>query len=221
MAEVNGEIPVVVTGDATSGPAVVVVPSIFGAHDDLVAQMASLSDVGPAVVLDPFWRIGGGDGPTNTVPYGDAERAIGRLDGFERSRCRDDVAAVADWTKDRFGGPLVGVGICFGGPWVLIGAAKGWFDGGAVTWHGSRLETTLDLLDGLTAPLRLHFGDADPITPPEAIDAVRSHFAAHDDCEIVVHPGANHGFSHEGAAWDPAAAAAGLASVRELLTRPR
>ena len=66
-------------------------------------------------------------------------------------------------------------------------------------------------------PFRFHFGDADPITPPEAIDAVRSHFAAHADTNIVVHPGAAHGFSHEGAAWDEAAAAAGLADVRSTL----
>ena len=48
----------------------------------------------------------------------------------------------------------------------------------------------------------------DPITPPDAIDAVRVHFAAHPNAEVIIHAGAEHGFSHEGAAWDPDAAAA-------------
>ena len=42
-------------------------------------------------------------------------------------------------------------------------------------------------------------------------------YAEHPDCAIVVHPGADHGFSHEGDAWDAVATAAGMADLRALL----
>lgn len=208
----DGAVPIHVSGpdDATSLPGVVVVPSIFGANDDLLAQMASLADVALTVVMDPFWRQGGG-----ALPYANREKAFARVGELDRSKCGDDVEAVAGWTAQRTNGRVVGLGICFGGPWVLIGAASGQFAGG-VTWHGSRMEGVLDQLEGLTAPLRFHFGDADPITPPEVIDAIRGAFADHPDCTIVIHPGADHGFSHEGPAFDQAATDAGMADLRKL-----
>lgn len=212
----GGAVPVWVAGpppeQANSLPGLVVIPSIFGAHEDLQAQMRTVADVATTVIMDPFWREGGG-----AVPYADHATAMGRLAEFDRQAAFADVAAVAAWTAAQSNGRLAALGICFGGPFVLLGASSGIFTGG-VTWHGSRMEGVLDRLGDVgPGPFRFHFGDADPITPPEAIDAVRSHFAAHADTNIVVHLGAAHGFSHEGAAWDEAAAAAGLADVRSTL----
>lgn len=209
----GGAVPVWTAGpdDASAVPGLVVVPSIYGPNDDLLAQMRTLSDVALTVVMDPFWRAGGG-----AVDYSDRDEAIGRLANFDRSSCRDDVAAVAAWTAQRTNGNVVGLGICFGGPWVLTGASNGSFCA-AVTWHGSRMEQVLDRLGGLDAPLRLHFGSDDPVTPPEVIDAIRSAFAEHPDCRIVVHPGATHGFSHDGPAWNPEATEAGMDDLRTLL----
>jgi len=89
-----------------------------------------------------------------------------------------------------------------------------------VTWHGSRLQEHLQRAGDITCPLRLHFGDADPITPPEVIEAVRSAFASHPDVDLVVHRGADHGFSHDGASFDANACRAGLDAVAELLSGP-
>jgi carboxymethylenebutenolidase len=209
----GGEVPVWTSGpdDASLLPGLVVVPSIFGPNSDLLSMMQTLSDLAFTVVMDPFWRVGGG-----AVDYGDSDVAMGRLAEFDRASCRDDVAAVARWATRRTNGNIVGLGICFGGPWVLTGAASGLFCA-AATWHGSRMEQVLERIDGLTAPLRLHFGEADPVTPPETIDAMRTALAHHPDCRIVVHPGAVHGYSHEGPAWDVSAAEAGMDDVRSLL----
>jgi carboxymethylenebutenolidase len=65
--------------------------------------------------------------------------------------------------------------------------------------------------------VRFHFGSADPITPPDAIDQIRAAFASHPDARFVVHDGLGHGFSHEGTSYDEAAARAGLEDTRELL----
>lgn len=213
VAVADGAVPVWTTDavDPDRRPGLVVVPSIFGANTDLLAQAASLADVATTVVLDPFWRQGGG-----AMDYGDPQAAIARLTGFERSRCRDDIAAVAAWTAARTNGNVVGLGICFGGPWVLLGVAAGTFCA-AATWHGSRMEAVLDRIEAMEAPLQFHFGEIDPITPPDVVDAFQARFGGRPNCRVVVHPGADHGFSHEGASWDPSATALALADLRALL----
>ena len=214
----GGAIPSVVIGpidgDPTA-PGLLVIPSIFGPAPDLVRRLASL-DGEPLVVLpDPFWRNGGG-----VVPYRDHQAAISRLRGFDAGLCADDLSAALEWTRAHSSGRVVALGICFGGPFVLRLAGLGRIAGG-VTWHGSRMEGYLDRAATTTCPLRLHFGEADPITPPAAIAKIREAFAAHGDLSIVVHPGAVHGFSHDGAAYDEKACRAGLEATEELLRAER
>lgn len=211
----GGAVPIHVCApdNAAELPVLVTVPSIFGPADDLLTQMRSLSLLGTTAVVDPFWRLSSGGG---AVDYADHDGAIGRLSDFDRAQCRDDLSAVFAWARANGNGKVVGLGICFGGPWVLLGAAKNELDA-VITWHGSRMEGVLDRVGELMCPMRLHFGDADPITPPEAIEAIRQAFASNPDCQIVVHAGAEHGFSHEGHAWDATAAEAGMDAVRGVL----
>jgi carboxymethylenebutenolidase len=198
-----------------AAPALVVVPSIFGPAPDLIARLEAFADRAVVAVPDPFWRQRAG-----AIPYEDRAAAFARLQGFEPRRCQADLAAVADWARREGNGRVVGLGICFGGPFVLRLAAEGRLDG-VVTWHGSRMEQHLGGADRIRCPLRLHFGDADPVTPPAAIEAIGAAFRSHPDVRIVVHPGADHGFSHDGSAYDPAACRAGLDAVDELLARCR
>ena len=211
----GGGVPVHVIGpdDASGAPALVVVPSIFGPAPDLLADLAKLADAALVVVADPFWHEGGG-----VVPYADHDGAIGRLRGFELPRCLSEMNAVIDWARDRCSGRVVGLGICFGGPVVLNAAADGKLDG-LITWHGSRMENHLGRAAAIRCPLRFHFGEADPVTPPDAIAKIRAAFADHPDVSFVVHPDLVHGFSHEGAAYDAAAARQGLDATRDLLAQ--
>jgi carboxymethylenebutenolidase len=210
----GGSVPTQVGGSEARGgvAGLVVVPSIFGPAPDLLDRLAEFDDRALVAVPDPFWRNGGG-----VVPYDRHDAAIARLRGFDLRRCIDDLSAVVDHVRGRVDGPVVGLGICFGGPFVLRFAAQGRLDG-VVTWHGSRMEDHLERASEIACPLRLHFGSADPISPPEAIEKIRSAFATHPDASIVVHPGADHGFSHDGPAYDQKACRAGLDAVQELLT---
>lgn len=194
-------------------PGLVVVPSIFGPAPDLLETLSGLTDRARIAVPDPFWREGGG-----ALPYAERDSAFARLRGFDAERCLRDLRASVERLRREGSGRVVGLGICFGGPFVLRLAAEGRLDGG-VTWHGSRMERHLDGAGAIACPLRLHFGGADPVTPPEAIDAVRRAFADHPDVRIAVHPGADHGYSHEGPAYDREALRAGLDAVAELLER--
>ena len=216
IAVEGGAIPTAVLGpDAGTAPVLVVVPSIFGPAPDLLARLAEFDEEAVIAVPDPFWRVGGG-----VVPYDQHDAAVGRLKGFELRRCIQDLGAVVDWARSHGNGRVIGLGICFGGPFVLRFAAERRLDG-VVTWHGSRMQDHLGRAGSITCPLRLHFGDADPITPPDVIEAIRAAFASHPDLAIAVHPGADHGFSHDGPAYDATACRAGLDAVGELLRRAR
>ena len=211
----GGAAPVHVLGpeDARTGPGLVVVPSIFGPAPDLLGALAEIAETALVVVPDPFWHEGGG-----VVPYADHDAAFARLRGFDRDRCFAETRAIVEWTRAGCNGRVVGLGVCFGGPLVLVAAGEGRLDG-VVTWHGSRMEGYLDRAAEIRCPLRFHFGADDPVTPPEAIEAIRVAFADHPDAEFVVHPGLVHGFSHEGPAYDEKAARLGLDATREVLAK--
>ena len=213
----GGQLPIHVQGpdDPTTSPALVVVPSIFGPADDLLARLGVLADNTLVAVPDPFWRTG--EGP---VPYDDLDGAIGRLGDFSLEACAVEMRSAVDWARTESNGGVVAVGICFGAPFVLAMAAHGEVDG-AITWHGSRMEATLDQAGSITCPVRHHIGGADPVAPPDLVDRLRDALDGHPDAEVIVHEGAAHGFSHDGEAYDEAAERAGFGSVVELLDRLR
>jgi len=209
----GGAVPTDVLGpeDASALPALVVVPSIFGPAPDLLKRLSEFDDRALIAVPDPFWRTGGG-----VMPYDQLDQAVARLRDFDMRRCIEDLSAVVDWARAQANGRVLGLGICFGGPFVLRFAAERRLEG-VVTWHGSRMQDHLKRAGEIVCLLRLHFGDADPITPPEVIEEIGSAFASHPDVSIVVHPGADHGFSHDGRTYDEKACRAGLDAVGELL----
>lgn len=215
----DGELPVRLTGappgEATDVPALVVVPSIFGPADDLLDRLGGLGSDALVAVPDPFWRTGEG-----VVPYENTEAAFARLSEFDFAACAKETGAAVAWARETGNGRVAALGVCFGGPYVLGLATRAEVDA-VVTWHGSGMEGALEGVDRFSGPTRHHFGADDPITPPETIEAVRDAFASHPDTEIVVHDGATHGFSHDGEAFDAAAAQAAMASVVDVLDRLR
>jgi dienelactone hydrolase len=212
----GGAVPTAVLGPEDTGdvPALVVVPSVYGAAPDLLERLGALADSTLVCVPDPFWRTG--EGPT---AYGDMDQVGVRLAGLDIHGCRAEMGAVVAWARAQGNGRVVGVGICFGGPYVLRMAADGELDG-IVTWHGSGMERVLRRAGEITCPVRHHLGSVDPITPPEVVAALREAFASHPDAEVIVHEGADHGFTHDGDSWDAEAYAAAIGSVVELLHPP-
>jgi len=214
LAVEGGALPVTVARGAATGAAVVVMPSAFGVGPDLEAQLVELTtDARLVVAIDPFFR----DDP-GIVPFGDMARVMARIRGLDLQRTRRDLQTALDWARaETGGGPVVVVGICFGGIFALLAAADGAVDG-VVTWHGSRMETYLSRAAEVRCPLHLHFGSIDPVVPPAAVAAIQAAFADRHDAVITVHEGATHGFSHRSApAYQAVAEQAGMASVRALV----
>ncbi len=198
------------------GPGVVVVPSIFGIADDLIEQMGEVAAKGAWVaIIDPFWRTT----PAGPMDYSDPGAALKRLASITVQHSYADFLALVALARQSGNGKVLGLGICFGGPFCFMSAASGQLDG-VVTWHGSRLDTFSGAASAIACPVRLHFGEKDPVVPLYTVEAIREAFSAHADHQITVHKGAGHGFSHRtGSAHRPAAEQAGMASMHELVTR--
>lgn len=199
-----------------AGASVVIMPSGFGITPDLEMQMDELASTARIVVaIDPFFRMGGG-----LIPYDDTARVVARVQHLDRERAYEDLRAAIDWVRASEGGrPVLMLGICIGGGFALKAAADG-VVAGVATWHGTRMERLLERSGDMRCPMRLHFGGADPVVPPDSVEAVRSAFAGRSDVQVIVHDGATHGFSHRGAprAYDARAERAAMDSVRELIS---
>ena len=88
---------------------------------------------------------------------------------------------------------------------------------GLVTWHGSRMDQFLDRAKEIDCPIRMQFGGADPMTPPETIATIESAFSGNPDARFVVHPGLDHGYTLRGEHFDAEALSVDLGVTRELL----
>jgi len=127
------------------------------------------------------------------VPHLDDALQIGDLEAAaDHLVVHDDVGRVAV------------VGFCMGGMYALKAAASGRFDRAVAfygmlrvpsDWRGPRLAEPLDTAAGVCPTLAV-LGAVDPFTPPDDITALRAAWADRPDCEIVVYPGADHGFVH-------------------------
>jgi carboxymethylenebutenolidase len=131
---------------------------------------------------------------------------------MERMAERDDTAQLGDLVRaadylraaDRVRDVAV-LGFCMGGMYALKAAATGAFDRAVVfygmirlpeEWRGPGQGEPLDVTAD-ACPTLAFFGDADPFTPADDIEALRAAWSGHAEHEIVVYPGAEHGFVHD------------------------
>jgi carboxymethylenebutenolidase len=177
----------------------VVHPDIFGIRplfDDLARRLATH---GIAVCIpEPFARhtVDGLDlaarmelvpGLVDEQQIGDLERAADYL------IVHDDVAEISV------------LGFCMGGMYALKAAAGDRFER-AVSFYGMirvpeswRSPTLAEPLATAAddCPTLAIFGDADPFTPADDIEALRVAWGGRADCEIVVYADGQHGFVHD------------------------
>ena len=189
--------------------AVVVVQEIFGvnphirrvverfaAHGFIALAPAVFDHVEPQVELD----------------YDEAGVARGRelvaKLGFDR--VLQDVQAAIDALQDEAN--VAVVGFCWGGTVAFLANTR--LGRPAVSYYGGR---TLPFVhEKLRAPMMFHFGERDPIIPPEAVAA---HREQHPDAVFHVYP-AGHGFNCDTRAdHDPESAALAMERTVHFLLR--
>jgi carboxymethylenebutenolidase len=180
----------------------VVHPDVMGVRplfDDLCRRLATH---GFAVCApEPFARVPADQrapldpaGRMTLIPELDDELQLGDLEAAA------DHLVVADGVSSVFV-----AGFCMGGMYALKAAATGRFDRAVVfygmirvpdDWRSPVVAEPLDTA-AQTCPTLAMFGGADAYTPTEDIDALRAAWAGLPDHEIVVYPGAEHGFVHD------------------------
>lgn len=190
-------------GGATTG--VVLHPDILGVRalfDDMSRRLATH---GYAVCApEPFAHA-----PDDVRASGDHPAAAGvrmeHVAALDDAVQLDDLArAGAVLTETDGVEQLCMLGFCMGGMQTLKAAATGQFARAVAfygmirlpeAWRGPGLREPLDTAADVCPTLAI-FGDQDSFTPVVDIDALREAWKDRPDCEIVVYPGAEHGFVH-------------------------
>lgn len=166
---------------------IVLLHAVFGrsAHmGDVCAQWAEQGYAAIAPAL--FDRLARG----TVHPYS-REGVQAGTQSYAQLRDEDVLADIAACAKAlRASGPVIISGFCTGGSWAWRAAAHQRFDA-QVNFYASHAH-----LDGwINLPQRcptiLHYGDLDPIVPPEQVARIA---AAHPQIKIVTYPGALHAF---------------------------
>ena len=220
------QLPAYVARPAGDGPfpVVVVVSEIFGVHEYIRDVCRRLAKSGYAAIAPAFFvRV------ADPAPLSDMEeiQRIVAAAGYEQ--VMGDVSATLDWASQQLWarGDRVGItGFCWGGKMVWQACARFAVLDAGVAWYGrlappadaepQRVEAgrpwPVDLAGDLKCPVLGLYGETDRGIPLESVEAMRRALAraGQTASEIVVYPGAPHGFHADyRASYAPEAAADG------------
>jgi carboxymethylenebutenolidase len=190
-------------------PGILLITAIWGIDESAREITEAWANDGFLVsVPDIFWRVHPG-------PTADPKIARGRYHAYDFEQGLLDIQdLIADLrARPQCNGKVAMLGICFGGRYAHLAAARYGIDA-AASYHGTYIERHLDETRKITCPVSHHFGEADTVTPMEQVRAIQDSYAKCPNAEIVVHPGATHNFSmpHKDA-YNPAVAKAARDAV--------
>jgi carboxymethylenebutenolidase len=187
-------------GDTTQGnakvPAVVLASAIHGVDDDVKAIANEFAAQGYiAAAPDLFWRSVPGplqrDDPRST-PRG--QPRLEKISAGEADMA-DTLAEVRRLPMSN--GRATTMGFCYGGPYAILGPGRLGYDAG-IGCHSTQMRDYLEVLDGVTKPVCLIWGDQDTAAPPDVLDAYRAAAARNNSLELHIFPGVLHGYMMPG-----------------------
>ena len=176
------------------GPGLVLWQEIFGvnAHIRAVARQYAL-DGFTVLAPDIFWR----HAPRVELGYegADRERALALMQGYSAPDALADIGAAVQSLRQHaaVSGRVGSLGYCMGGRLAYLAAATAGVDA-AVAFYGGGIHTQLDRAAAITCPVQFHYAERDDHIPPQAVDSVRAAMAG-KGAEVLVYPGAMHGFN--------------------------
>jgi carboxymethylenebutenolidase len=177
---------------AARAPAVVFGCAIVGVDEDLRGIADEFAAAGYiAAAPDLFWRTT--PGPLTHEDPRTRPRGLPRLEKIKSGEpdLADTLRAVR--ALPQHNGRTVAMGLCYGGPYGIVGPARLGFDAG-ISCHGTQLIDFIHELDGVVAPVAVLWGDKDFAAPPEVIAAYRALAARAPNIEVHVFPGVVHGY---------------------------
>ena len=182
--------------DAIKGkrPGVLVVPEWWGLNDYARKRANMLAEAGyVAMAVDMY-----GDGKIldNPKDAGAMAGSVNKNPPVARARfaAAHKFLNKQDLVKK---GQIAALGYCFGGGIVLNMARSGEDLKGIVSYHGI-LSTDVSVKPGsIKAKVRVFTGAADPMVPPEQVDAFKTEMTnAKADWQLVSYPGVKHTFTN-------------------------
>jgi carboxymethylenebutenolidase len=189
-------------------PVVIVVSEIFGVHEYIRDICRRLAKAGYAAVAPAFFnRV------EDPAPLSDMQRIQQIVGAAGYEQVMGDVSATLDWVSQQLwaNGDKIGItGWCWGGKVVWQACARFAVLDAGVAWYGrlapaatatpeqvsSGQPWPVDLADDLKCPVLGLYGAEDRGIPLPSVEAMRSALAraGQTSSEIVIYPGAPHGF---------------------------
>lgn len=200
-----------------NGRGIVLGMSVWGLNADLCSWADFMADLGYAVIApNLFWR----NAPDHAVDY-DFSRLedVGVIMNQQNDEQGvEDLACAAAALKDLAGCDRLGLaGWCYGGRIACLSALNDLFCA-VVAFYPTILETRLDIVDHLKAPLSIHLPEIERFaTRDDAIERIVAAFADRADVETFVYEGATHGFGFSPPHPNHHPAAARLSNTRAAL----
>jgi carboxymethylenebutenolidase len=181
--------------DASKAPGIILIQEIFGVNSH-IRQVADLYAAAGYVVLAPdvFWRAE----PHVELGYtpDDIQKGIALVSKSDNEQLVGDMIDAVQVLRKHpnCSGKVAAVGYCMGGYLSYRLATKGAVDA-AVCYYGGRIDQALDEAKNLHCPIMMHFGEKDSHIPAESVAKIRDALKGKEQVEILVYPGADHGFN--------------------------
>lgn len=189
-------------------PVVIVVSEIFGVHEYIRDICRRLAKAGYAAVAPAFFnRV------EDPAPLSDMSRVQQIVGAAGYEQVMGDISATLDWVSQQLWANSDKVGItgwCWGGKVVWQACSRFAVLDAGVAWYGRLAPSAtatpeqissgqpwpVDLADDLKCPVLGLYGEQDRGIPLPSVEAMRSALAraGQTSSEIVVYPGAPHGF---------------------------
>jgi carboxymethylenebutenolidase len=203
------------------GPGLLLIQEIFGVGAYIRAVAEDLAALGYVVAApDLFWRLR----PGWTAADGEEglKEAMGMASRFDAETGVADLTAALDHLAGlpEVSGGVGALGFCMGGSLGYALAARAELTA-LVSFYGSQVPGSLDLLDDIGCPVQFHFGGSDPYIPRDQVAAVEQAVAGRPDVEIHVQEDGGHAFHNRTSAifHQPEPAARAWRLTEEFLAR--
>lgn len=194
-------------------PGVLVVHEVFGLDPFVASVGERFAALGWAVLAPDLYSREGLPGPAPSpaepAPVWERDAIRAAVAGLPDRRALADLEAGLEWLGGEGGADpdrLAVVGFCMGGCLAFLLGCRSRRPAAVVDFYGrlvygqlSREKPVepLEMALGLEAPLLAHFGERDASIPLEQVEELGRRLSAFaKPHEILVHPGAEHGFAN-------------------------
>ena len=202
---------------STKVPAIVIASAVHGVDADVRGIADAFADAGYiAAAPDLFWRTI--PGPLPREDKRSAERSQPRLPVIATGETDMADTLLAVRQVKQHNGKAVAMGLCFGGPYSVLGPKRLGYDAG-IGCHSTQMKDFLNEFDGLAKPVCLIWGDQDHAAPPDVQAAYTAKAKKIPGLSVHLFPGILHGYMMRGnaKAWSEPTYDFSMGKALELL----